>query len=209
VVGGISRDLLSDPSVRIFNDLVVDPQGRVLVGSVRDRAPDGRPLYGPGLTAEDRRRPYGELYRIDGDGAQLLYRFAGLSNGLTFSPSADRLYHVVTGTDMLVVHDVDSAGNLHSRRDLSLPDGADGIAVDEEAMLWLPAHDAVRRRDDGGDTIELVPMPADRVISLCFGGPGWADLYITTDGTKPSRHCGAVLRTRVSARGLPPITARV
>jgi gluconolactonase len=209
VVSGASRDLLSDPSVRMFNDLVVDPQGRVLVGSVRDRAPDGRPLDGPGPTAQDRRRPYGELYRIDADGVQLLYRFDGLSNGLAFSPSADRLYHVVTGAEVLVVHDVDAAGNLYGRRDLALPDGADGIAVDEAGMLWLPAHDAVRRWHDGADTIELVPMPADRVISLCFGGPGWADLYITTAGTELSRHGGAVLRTRAGAGGLPPITARV
>jgi len=209
VVNGASRNLLSDPYVRMFNDLTVDRQGRVLVGSVRDRAPDGRPLHGPGLTPGDRRRPYGELYRIDAAGTQLLYRFDGLSNGLAFSPSGDRLYHAVTGTDVLVVHDVDAAGNLHGRRDLALPHGADGIAVDEEGMLWLPAHDAVRRWHDIGDTIELVPMPADRVISLCFGGPGGADLYVTTSGTEPSRHRGAVLRARVGVRGIRPTKASV
>jgi gluconolactonase len=210
VVDGVSRELLRDPSVRMFNDLTVDPQGRVVVGSVRDRTPDGRPLDGPGMTPEQRQRPYGELYRIGVDGAELLYRFDGLSNGLGFSPGGDRLYHVVARADVLVVHDVDGAGELRDRRELPLPEGADGLAVDEEGMLWLPAPNAVRRWSDALGTVGLVPMPAERVISLCFGGPRWDHLFVTTaDSTDPSRSGGAVLRTRVGTSGLPRVKARV
>ncbi len=94
----------------VFNDLTVDSQGSVLVGST-----NVRPVMGPnGLNETDP----GDLYRIDPDGKVTLVWEGGLelSNGMGFSPDGKTLYHVDAFAKVIFAYDVASDRRLTARR---------------------------------------------------------------------------------------------
>ncbi|MBV9661666.1 MAG: SMP-30/gluconolactonase/LRE family protein [Acidimicrobiales bacterium] len=202
------RTVLQDPTVRTFNDLGVDHLGRVLVGSVRDRYPDGSPVGGPGMVPEHRRRPYGELYRIGPDGYEVLYEFDGLSNGIAVSPDGARLYHV-TSVEGIIVHDVSDGERLSGRRALVAPEeSADGVAMDEEGCLWVAGGRGVRRIDPGGQVIDRIEVPTTRAISVCFGQADPRNLYVTTANSEGDRGA-AIFRAGAPVTGMAVALATV
>jgi xylono-1,5-lactonase len=200
---GTVRTLLEDPTVRMYNDLTVDGLGRVLVGSVRDRTKQGVALDGPGMSADDRQRPYGELYRIGPDGIELLYEFDGLSNGLAFTHGFARLTHV-NSLEGLIVHDIAGDGALVNRRTIPIPPhAADGIAADVKDHLWLAGRQGLTRLSPEAVVTERVEVPDGRPISVCFGSDDVRTLFITTTGQRPDDRQGAVLRATVAVAGDP------
>jgi sugar lactone lactonase YvrE len=208
VDGASVRVLLEDPAVRSYNDLMVDPEGRVLVGSVRDRDQAGRPIGGPGMTPADRQRPFGELYRIGGDGPTMLYEFDGLSNGIALSHAWSRMTHV-SSVEGLIVHDIAPDGSLTRRASPPVPPrSADGLCADTEDHLWAAGLGAVTRYAPDGSVALRLDVPAERVISLCFG-PGGHDLFVTSGSSTPEGHDGRIFRTTVEVPGLVRPLARV
>jgi sugar lactone lactonase YvrE len=203
------RVLLEDPTVRCFNDLGVDPAGRILVGSVRDRFPDGTPVGGPGRLAEHRQRPHGEMYRIDPSGVEVLYEFEGLSNGIAFSPAGSVLYHVTSG-EGLIVHEVRPGGQLATRRSLALRDeGGDGVAMDRSGCLWVASGTGVRRLSPSGRVTSRVRVPTTRAISVCLGGHDGRSMYVSTADNTDCGRGGSIFRTTVEHPGVPITPARV
>ncbi|HEV3002276.1 MAG TPA: SMP-30/gluconolactonase/LRE family protein [Solirubrobacteraceae bacterium] len=80
---------------------------------------------------------------------------------------------------------------------------ADGLAVDAEGGVWVAtgAGAAIARFVEGSLERTVEVPRADFVSSLCFGGEGLEDAYVTVRQ--------AVLRTRLGVAGLPVPRARV
>jgi D-xylonolactonase len=206
---GTTRVLYERDDVGGFNDLFVDKQGRVYVGSLRDDP------FGAGPD-----RKTGDAYRIDAEGQGVtLYTGVGLSNGIGFSPDDRRLYHVDSAASAVLVHEVDDVGDVDdasgetfTRLDKGTPDG---LAVDSDGGVWIAVYGegGVSRFNPDGSFDRHVSVPATAVTSLCFAGERRDELIVVTaDNTDDPSRGGTIFRVsadEVGAVGLPPPLARI
>jgi sugar lactone lactonase YvrE len=189
-----------------FNDAAVDPAGRVWVGSMDVKE----------------REPLGELYRLDSGGTLTpVVKGTTVSNGLGWSPDGTRMYYTDSPMRRIDMFDYDQAtGEAFQRRlfaDLSATDGfPDGLTVDADGYVWAAMFGGgtLRRFTPAGQPDAVVPLPVSQPTSCAFGGPGLADLFVTTayrDLNEAQREAeplaGRLLRLRPGPVGLPSTTA--
>jgi sugar lactone lactonase YvrE len=189
-----------------FNDAGVDPSGRVWVGSMH--------------TGES--EPLGELYRLDaGPGLTTVVKGVTVSNGLGWSPDGTTMYYIDSPMRRIDMFDYDPAtGEAFQRRvfaDLSAFDGVpDGLTVDADGYVWVAVWggSVLRRFAPDGTQDAVVPVPVSQPTSMAFGGPGLADLFVTTASTGLSEAelaaqplAGRLLRLVPGPVGLPSTTA--
>jgi sugar lactone lactonase YvrE len=189
-----------DDNVRL-NDGAVDAQGRLLVGTI----------------AKDFRDGVSTLYRIGRGGAAPVVPGLALANGVGWSPDGGVLYLVDSRNRVVEAFDYDArTGDLSGRRTwLSVPaehGWADGLAVDATGGVWIAMylHGAVHRYDPDGVLTHVVRLPVTKPTSVCFGGDGHRDLYVTSArfGLSPAELksqplAGATLVIPGAGRGLP------
>jgi sugar lactone lactonase YvrE len=188
-----------------FNDAGVDPAGRVWVGSMHTEETE----------------PLGELYRLDAGGTlTTIVKGVTVSNGLGWSPDGTRMYYVDSPMRRVDVFDYDSAtGEAFKRRvfaDLSAFDGVpDGLTIDADGCVWVATWGgaALRRFAPDGTADAVVQVPVSQPTSCAFGGPGMADLYVTTASVglseaqlKAQPLAGRLLRLQPGPVGLPSTT---
>jgi gluconolactonase len=197
VLDGESRTIYTDDMIAGINDLTVDPDGRVVVGILRFR-----PFAGE--------RPVpGEFVVVEQDGSTTtVVDGVFWTNGCAFSPDGETFY----GCDyhrgvVLAVDRRDDGGYGDPRVVVESPSGqADGMAVDESGALWvaLGAQRSVGRFTPDGRLDRELPVPAEFVASMCFGGTDGRTLFITTpDNTDVPEEGGCVFRTVVDVAGAP------
>ncbi len=185
-----------------MNDAACDPAGRLWAGTMAfDATPDA-----------------GTLYRVDADGSvTTMVSALTISNGLGWSPDAQRMYFVDSPTRRIDVLDYDLAtGTVTNRRALveitDTPGVPDGLTVDADGGIWVAlwAGSQVRRYAPDGSLTDIIDLPVDQPTSCAFGGDSGDVLYITsarlglTDRqlvTSPA--AGSVLACRPGYRGLP------
>jgi sugar lactone lactonase YvrE len=185
-----------------FNDASVDPAGRVWVGSMDIKE----------------KEPLGTLYRVDSGGTLTpVVKGATVSNGIGWSPDGTRMYYNDSPTRRIDMFDYDQAtGEAYQGRmfaDLSGADGfPDGLTVDADGYVWVAmfAGGALRRFTPAGHQDAVIPLPVSQPTSCAFGGPGMADLFVTTayrDLSEAQRAAqplaGRLLRLRPGPIGLP------
>ncbi len=188
-----------------FNDVIAAPGGRVFCGTMPTDTHAGR------------------LYRLDPDGTlTTLLEGVTVSNGLGFTPDRRGIYHTDTSKKTITLFDFDEAtgaiSNARSFLDLNgkgeegMPDG---MTVDVEGCVWSARWDGgvlVRYAPDGRELLR-VAFPARKVSSAVFGGPDYADLYVTTAGghDKASNGpgAGALFRLRPGVRGVPEFRSQI
>lgn len=211
VVGGRNICHVVDGETRVvfepgpaFNDLMTDSEGRVVCGTLR---------IDP--FAADAPPEPGDAYRIELDGtATHMYGGVRLTNGIGFSPDGSRIYHSDSLANHLICHDVED-DHYVNRRALGehRSFNPDGLAVDEEGMIWVAdyAIGCVRGIDpDNGTEVTRIEVPSNAVTSLCFGGHDRLDLYIVTaDNTDDPDRAGTIFRTRAEVPGLDVPLARI
>jgi sugar lactone lactonase YvrE len=192
-------ELWSDPAVRM-NEGGCDPDGRFYCGSM----------------AYDLTPGAGRVYRLDPDGsASLAWSGVTCSNGLAWSPDRRHAYYIDTDTFRIDIFDYNADAGLTDRRpfvevpaELGRPDG---LTVDADGHIWVALYggSAVHRYRPDGAPDGVLELPVSHVTACTFGGPGLAELYITTSrhelpaGAQPE--AGAVFRARPGVAGLPTL----
>jgi sugar lactone lactonase YvrE len=161
-------DDLADASAVRMNDGKCDPAGRFWAGTMD----------------YEESRPIASLYVYDGTVRTVLEGLT-ISNGLTWSLDRRTMYYIDTPTGRVDAFDYDEAtGEISGRRPFAEVEGGhpDGMTVDDEGFLWVAlwGGGAVRRFDPSGRVAGTVHVPATKVTSCCFGGPGGTTLFITT-----------------------------
>lgn len=200
-----SRDLFTEwegRALRGLNDLTVDAQGSVFVGSLEfDALSADKPIPG-------------DVFRVDPpNSVTKLWEGIEVTNGMGFSPDARLLYHCDSTTKAVWAYDVTADRRLKDRRVFGkLPEGwPDGMAVDVEGGVWVAVvrHGEVVRFKANGTMERRIKMPAEMVTSLCFGGADMMDLYVVTaDNTEDSSRKGTIFRMRADVPGLAVPQAR-
>ncbi|XP_075855318.1 regucalcin-like [Microcebus murinus] len=170
-----------------FNDGKVDPAGRFVAGTMPEASAPG-----------EWQRGQGSLYSLQPDGsvARRLHGL-GISNGLDWSLDHRTFYHVDSLEYCVRAYDYDThTGGIGNPRLLCrLAQGQgmpDGLCVDATGKLWVACIDGGRvvcLDPETGTLLRTVAMPVSRVTSCCFGGPSFADLYVTSaaDGLGPEQ----------------------
>lgn len=204
VKNGESRIVFKLEGAPGFNDIFTDTEGRIYAGTQR---------FDP--FREGAQQVSGELYRIESAGkATELYDDVGLTNGIGFSPDGRQIYHSDSHRGHVIAHDLTEDGRCINRRVFAqMRSGApDGLCVDESGCVWVAAYGAAcaTRFTPEGDLDLQLEVPAERVASVCLGGPDRRDLYVVTGDNSNDRSLGGtVFRTRVDVPGLPTPLARV
>jgi sugar lactone lactonase YvrE len=185
-----------------MNDAKCDPAGRLFAGT----------------TAFDFVPHCAALYRVEPDWSfEQIVRDVTQANGIAWSPDGDRMYFIDSATQGVDVFDYDAGtGSVSNRRRLVTIDCAhgvpDGMTADSKGNLWVACFGggAVRCFSPGGVQLDEVFFPVTQVTSCTFGGPGLADLYVTsaayrlsTGQLKREPHAGATFVCRPQAVGMP------
>ena len=198
VTAPVERDI---PGNRM-NDAKCDPAGRLLAGTM----------------AYDLSPHSAALYRVEADWSfRQVVGGVTQSNGIAWSPDGSRMYFIDSATQGIDAFDYDvGTGAAGNRRRLVTIDAArgipDGMAADDHGNLWVACFGgaAVRCFSPAGEQLDEVLLPVTQVTSCAFGGPGLADLYVTTAAYRLSAgqlkwepHAGATFVCRPGAAGLP------
>jgi sugar lactone lactonase YvrE len=163
-----------------FNDGIVDPQGRFLVGTLtldeKPTANDGEALA-PGEV----------LLRVSPDGqVETLRTGMGMSNGLGFSPDGKILYLIDTLSGTLSRHSYGEGDFDRSEPWVTVidnfPSFADGMTVDSTGDLWVALWGGSRisRYTSDGRHIDDVPVNATQPTCVGFVGASLNRLAITS-----------------------------
>jgi sugar lactone lactonase YvrE len=194
----VERDI---PGNRM-NDAKCDPAGRLFAGT----------------TAFDFSPHSAALYRVAPDWSfEPVVRDVTQSNGIAWSPDGSRMYFIDSATAGVDVFDFDvGTGSVGNRRRLVTIAHAhgipDGMTADNRGNLWVACFGgaAVRCYSPAGVLLDEVLFPVTQVTSCAFGGPGLADLYVTTaayrlsaDQLKSEPHAGATFVCHPGAAGMP------
>lgn len=180
---GVTTTLLSVEGAA-WNDLAVDPSGRVWAGSVRFQVFDPEAEVVPG-----------EVWRIDAAGDALpIVHGIHHCNGIGFSPDGERLY--VSDTRRGAVVSTPRDGGDQRLLELPLPDG---LAVDVDGFIWVALFgDGKVVRIDPEGTVEREIEVGQPATSVCLTPD--AVVWITT--ANGNGKTGSILRTTVDVPGL-------
>ena len=173
-----SRTLIVNPLDTIenirFNDGKCDPAGRFWVGTMK--------LKGPPKQAA--------LYCLYNEhDVSIVEQGITISNGLVWSNNKKTMFYIDTPVRKVAAYDYDhQTGKISNKRFVIEVDKAigapDGMAIDEEGMLWIAlwGGEAVGRFDPNtGEMIGKVEVPGAKNITSCaFGGKDLNQLYITS-----------------------------
>ena len=155
-----------------FNDVEVDPIGRVICGTMPSPTHPGR------------------LYRLNLDRTlDVLLDGVDISNGIGFSADQRTMYYSESNVGLIHAFDYDvGSGSLSNRRifaQVARQDGLpDGLIVDADDNIWSARWDGwcIVKYSPDGAIIDRLDFPVPKVSSLTFGGPKLTDLYVTTAG---------------------------
>lgn len=170
-----------------FNDGKADPAGRFVAGTMPE--PSAAGVWEPAQ---------GSLYSLQGNHSVLcLADRLGIPNGLDWSADHRTFYHLDSLDYAVHAYDYDmQAGTIKNRRLVyQLPRGRampDGLCVDRAGTLWVACIDGgkvIQVDSQTGFCLRTLDLPVSRVTSCCFGGPDYAELYVTSaaEGLSPEQ----------------------
>lgn len=197
------------PSTHRFNDVTVDPHGRLVAGTMR------KSQFGA--------EPTGVLYVVEGATWRPLLDGFLTVNGLAFSPDGRTLYvsdsHPSTCTIWCADYDPETA-TLARRRTLVEMSGfagrPDGAVIDADGGYLIAGvgGGCLYRFDPAGRLTERHDLPVERPTKPAFGGPARDQIFVTSMSVNLSRPdalgmAGALLHSDIKARGWPVPLARL
>lgn len=196
-------DLEDDRETR-FNDVYVDPEGRIYCGT---------------MPAGERT---GRLYRLDHDGTiTTVIPDAGVSNGMGVPAGGDVIYHTNTSLRQISRYPWDRATGALGEGTVivAIPPGEaggpDGMALDANGDIWSARYGggAIVHYAPDGQEIGRVSFPALSITSIAFAGPDLRTAYVTSAGG-PDRPAtgelaGSLFRFTPGVAGRLPFRSRI
>ena len=91
----------------------------------------------------------------------------------------------------------------------------DGCTMDEHGYLWfaLWGGSAVVRLNPEGEVDASIPMPAQKITSICFGGAGLNTMFVTSEGGNARSDsdllAGATFSANCRVSGMPEFRSRI
>ena len=153
------------------NDGGCDPHGRLWVGTMDRQFKEGS----------------GSLYMLEGGRFVPKVEQTTIANGLVWSPDGKIMYFIDSPKKTVQAYAYASTGDITSLGAVvHIPEilgGPDGMAIDEEGMLWVAhygGYSVGRWNPHTGELLEKVDVPAPNVTACTFGGPDRKTLFITT-----------------------------
>ena len=159
------------PQTRL-NDGRVDARGRLWIGTMDNGLTNG----------------FGALYRVDPDGTMTRQLDDVIvANGIAFDPAGRHMYFTDTRRYITWKLTLDGDGDMVTGREVladysTTGDRPDGACVDADGCLWqafFAGGKVVRYAPDGRIDREIA-LPATNPTCLCFGGPDYRTLFVTT-----------------------------
>jgi len=172
-----------------FNDGKCSPDGRFFAGTISlvKKTGDAR------------------LYRLDPDlSLHEVFGPVTNSNGIAWSGDGKTAYYIDTPRREVMAFDYEN-GQLRNPRTAfsteAIEGSADGMTIDADDHLWVAfCHGAcvVCFDPSTGNELRRVELPCLETTACAFGGPGLADLYVTTGIHKSvvEEHAGHLLLVR-------------
>ncbi len=184
------------------NDGACDSEGRLWIGTMNTYLTQGA----------------GSLYCVDKNFVlKKKLEHVSISNGLTWSPDNKTLYYIDSPSQMVQAFsfDAESGDITFQRKAIGIPSEMgtpDGMAIDEEGMLWI-AHwggfGVYRWNPLNGKLINKIEVPAPQVSSCAFCGKDMDELIITTarenmtmEEWKKYPHSGDVFIAKPGVKGI-------
>lgn len=153
------------------NDLWIDPKGGIYFTD---------PYY---------QRDYWQRKTPDLDGQKVYYLPSGKReavpvdadllqpNGIVGTPDGKYLYVADIRANKTYKYQISADGSLTNRQ-LHVPQGSDGMTLDQEGNLYLTGR-GVTVYDPAGKKLGTIPVPSKWVGNVCFGGKDRRTLFIT------------------------------
>ena len=166
------------------NDLVVAHNGNVYA-----TAPDGS------------EKP-GKIYLVrPGAEKQVVDEGLKFCNGIALTPDQTQLYVTESTAHWVWIYDILPNGTLANKQRygwLHVPDNRenawpDGLRCDETGRVFVATDMGIQVLDQVGRVNAILPVPSGQPSNLCFGGPDFNILYVTS-GDK-------VYRRKLKVRG--------
>ena len=179
-----------------MNDAAVDRAGRIWAGTMDDRE----------------QAATGGLYCLDAAGRCSKHDSGYVvSNGPTFSPAHDVLYHTDTLQRVIFRFPLAADGSLGKRevfvafpQDWGSPDG---MATDMEGGIWVAHWGGARisRFLPDGRLDRAIALPVSQVTSCCFAGPELERMFVTSAaiGRDDDRLAGGLFEVAPGVRCAP------
>jgi len=185
-----------------FNDGGYDAAGRLWISTMELNHREGA----------------GSVYCIEGNG-RITKKISSISipNGFVWAPDHRTLYYTDSIRSEVYAYSFDdSSGQIGFERvaifipeNLGLPDG---MAVDEEGMLWIAlwgGYGVARFNPDTGQMVDFIDIPAPHVTCCCFVGDERDHMVITTaksgmteEGLRDFPESGNVFIVKMKVRGM-------
>ncbi len=167
------------------NDLTVDADGNI---------------YFTDPAGSSREKPVGKIYRVTPEGeVSLLADDLAFPNGLDVDPANRFLYVIESQTAKVLKYDLPKKGQPLGRAEVFYAlggSGGDGCAFDADGNLWVADFsrpDTKKGRitvlSPAATVLGHIPVPAQLVSNVTFGGPDRDELFITTGGPPGVFHC--------------------
>lgn len=196
-----------------------DPEADKPGNRFNDGKCDAAGRFWAGTMSLDESEPSGALYCLDTDlTIRKVLDNITVSNGIAWSADNTVMYYIDSNTKLVKAYDYDlSTGSMSNPRVVvDLTDSEvypDGMASDEEGMIWVALWDGYcvkRWNPETGELLATVDVPAARSSSCVFGGADLEDLYITSARVGISEEklaeqplAGGLFTVKTNVRGVP------
>ena len=168
----IGEDPEWDVPANRFNDGKCDPAGRLWAGTMEFAGADGE----------------GALYCLDSDhSVTKKVENVSISNGIVWSHDSETMYFIDSLAMNVRAYDYDiDTGNIGNERVVVKNEGEgifDGMAIDEEGLLWIAVYGGWGVRvynPQGGALVRDIRLPVEQVTACAFGGDDLNELYIVS-----------------------------
>lgn len=128
----------------------------------------------------------GKLWKVTGNGFELLEENMGTTNGIEVSPDGNRLYVNESVQRTVWLYDIDKNGDLHQKREFyRFKDfGMDGMRCDNRGNLYICRYDAgeIVVLNPEGKLIREVSLKGKKPTNIAFGGPDGDQCFVTMQG---------------------------